>query len=68
MKLSKDSFDGLLNIADDVVVLDARNEESSGLEKVKRIMKRLRKEITVISDLFTPQKVSCQLPMIMMIF
>ena len=68
MKLSKDSFDGLLNIADDVVVLDARNEESSGLENVKRIMKRLRKEITVISDLFTPQKVSYQLPMIMMIF
>ncbi|XP_072044177.1 uncharacterized protein [Amphiura filiformis] len=46
LKLSKAKFSGILDIDEELILLDAREENSDGMEQLKTSLKRRRKEIT----------------------
>ena len=40
-------FKGILEIEDELILVDARNEKSEGFEVLKNVLKKLREEIIV---------------------
>ena len=44
---TKAMYDGVLDIADELILVDARHVKSEGMTKFRNILKRLRTEIIV---------------------
>ncbi|XP_072044415.1 death-associated protein kinase dapk-1-like [Amphiura filiformis] len=45
LKHSKDKFSGSLDISDELILLDARDQNSTGMRQLKTVLKRQRQEI-----------------------
>ena len=44
---TKTTYDGILDIADELILVDAREERSEGMTRLRNVLKRLRMEIVV---------------------